>query len=212
MKQVFYYHSLIVRWIAGVGKGASVSVQGLLMVALSAGKDLAYAGGILRYAQNDRAGHYQVLGLDGQLKDPVSVAGMGFCGFDHYGKGPRGSAHCGPVVLGPGVWGDGWAVSGWRGAGAEGLSPWDVSECGGGRTTVRPNGEGRSGGPIVVRRTRKEGARPVAQGKGVKPSPRTGQRLKGRNRRPRPGPPSLPGGFATGRAPRRRWGTRGHRR
>ena len=106
-EHVFYYHSLIVRWIAGVGKGASVSVQGLLIVALSAGKDLAYAGGILRYAQNDRAGHYQVLGLDGQLKDPVSVAGMGFCGFDHYGKGPRGSAHGGPVVPGPEVGGGG---------------------------------------------------------------------------------------------------------
>ena len=36
------------------------ATQGLLIVTLSAAKGLSTAGGILRYAQNDRAGDYQV--------------------------------------------------------------------------------------------------------------------------------------------------------
>ena len=199
---MFYYHSLIVRWIAGVGKGASVSVQGLLIVALSAGKDLAYAGGILRYAQNDRAGHYQVLDLDGQLKDPVSVAGMGFCGFDHYGKGPRGSTHGGPVVLGFGAKGGRWRRARGRCSGVDPVGAHACTPQRGGPLGRPDRGPADSQGRGPAGGSRKRG----------EPSPRTGQRLVGRNRRPRPGPPSLPGGFATGRAPRRRWGTRGHRR
>ena len=43
----------------------------MLIVTLSAAKGLTHAGGILRYAQNDRAGDYQVWDLIEQLKDPA---------------------------------------------------------------------------------------------------------------------------------------------